>query len=118
MLSPYMSKTFLSILAVPNKTDFCTISTFNLLPSVSIHQLKPLLMHPRAPITTGTTSTFFSYRSLFSSLFKFWYFSIFSISFARILKSPVKATSLMTHDFVFLSTKVKLGLLAFITMPH
>ena len=28
MLSPYMSKTFLSILAVPNKTDFCIIPTF------------------------------------------------------------------------------------------
>ena len=46
MLSPYMSKTFLSILAVPNKTDFCTIPAFNLIPSVSIHPLKPLLMHP------------------------------------------------------------------------
>ena len=71
MLSPYMSKTFLSILAVPNKTDFCTIPTFNLIPSVSIHPLKPLLMHPRAPTTTGTTSTFFRDQSLFSSLFKF-----------------------------------------------
>ena len=100
ILSPYMSKTFLSILAVPNKTDFCTIPTFNLIPSVPIHPLKPLLMHPKAPITTGTTSTFFSDQNLFSSLFKFWYFSIFSISFSRILQSPGIATSMMTHDFV------------------
>ena len=71
MLSPYMFKTLLSILAAPNKTDFCTIRTFNLIPSVSIHPLKPLLMHPRAPTTIGTTSTFFSDQSLFSSLFKF-----------------------------------------------
>ena len=71
VLSPYMSKTFLSILALPNKTDFCTIPTFNLVPSVSIHLLKLLLMHPRAPTTTSATSTFFSDQSLFSSLFKF-----------------------------------------------
>ena len=113
-----MSKTFLSILAFPNKTDFCTITTFNLIPSVPIHQLKPLLMHPRAPTTTDTTSTFFSDQSLFSSLFKFWYFSIFSISFSRILQSPGIATSMMTHDFAFLSTKIKSGLLASITLSH
>ena len=104
MLSPYMSKTFLSILAVPNKTDFCTIPTFNLIPSVSIHPLKPLLMHPRAPTTTCTTSTFFSHQSLFGSLLKFWYFLMFSISFLCIIQSPGIATSMMTHDFTFLST--------------
>ena len=71
MLSPYMSKTFLSILAALNITDCCTIPTFNLLPSVSIHPLKPLLMHSRAPTTTGTTSTYLSDQNLFSSLFKF-----------------------------------------------
>ena len=118
MLSSYMSKTFLSILAVPNKTDFCTIPTFNLIPSVSIHPLKPLLMHPRAPTTTGTTSTFFSDQSLFSSLFKFWYFSIFSIYFSRIIQSPGIATLMITHNFAFLSTKIKSGLLASITLSH
>ena len=45
-----------------------TIPTFKLMPSVSIHPLKPLLMHSRAPTTTGTTSTFFRDQSLFSSL--------------------------------------------------
>ena len=39
MLSPYMSKTFLSILAVP---------TISLTPNVSIHPLKPLQMHPQS----------------------------------------------------------------------
>ena len=107
-----MSKTFLSILAVSKKTGFCTIPTSSLIPSVSTHPLKPLLMHPSAPATTGTTSTFFSNQSLFSSLFKFWYFSIFSISFSRILQSPGIVTSMMTHDFAFLSTKIKSVLLA------
>ena len=118
MLSPYVSKTFLSILAAPNKTDFCTISTFNLIPSVSIHSLKPLLKHPRAPTSTDTTSTFFSDQSLFSSLFKFWHFSVFSISFSPILQSPGIVTSMMTHDFAFLSTKIKSGHLASITLSH
>ena len=35
MLSSYISKTFLSILAVPNKTDFCTIPTLSLIPRSS-----------------------------------------------------------------------------------
>ena len=65
------TNTFLNILAVSNKTDFCTIPTFNLIPSVSIHPLKPLLIHPRAPKTTSTTPNFFIDQSLFSSLFKF-----------------------------------------------
>ena len=92
MFSPYMSKTFMIILAVPNKTDF--------------------------PTTTGTTSTFFNDQRLFSSLFKFWYFSIFAIPFSSILQSPGIATLMMTHDFTFLSTKIKLGLLASITLSH
>ena len=71
MYSPYMSKPFLSILAVPNKTDVCTIPTFTLTPSLSIHAPKSLLMHPRAPTSTGTNSTFFSGQSLFGSFFKF-----------------------------------------------
>ena len=79
---------------------------------MSIYPLKPLLMHPRAPTTTGITSTLFSDQSLFSSQFKFWHFSIFSISFLRILQSPGVTTSMMTHDFAFLSTKIKSSLLA------
>ena len=67
MLSPYMSKTFLSILAVPNKTDFCTIPTSSLIASVSIHSLKPLLMHPRAPATTDKPQPF-SMTKVFSAL--------------------------------------------------
>ena len=64
-----MSKTFLSILAVPNKTDFCTIPTFNLIPSVSNHPLKPLLMHPELlqplvqPQSFSATKTFLALSS-------------------------------------------------------
>ena len=112
-----MCKKFLSILAFPNKTDFCTIPTFNLIQSVSIHPLKSLPMHSRAPTTSGTTSAFVSDQNLFSSLFKFWYFSIFSISFSCILQSPGIATLMMAHDFAFLSTKIKSSLLASITVP-
>ena len=90
MLSPYISKTFLSILAVPNKTNFCTIPR--------LKPLKPLLMHPRAPTTTGTTSL-----------------SFFLISFSSTLPSPGIATLMMMHDFAFLSTKIRLGFLTSIT---
>ena len=79
-----------------------------LIPSVSIHPLK----------STGATSTFFSDQNFFSSLFKFWYFSIFLISFSRILQSPGIAKSMMTHNFAFLSTKIKSGLFASITLSH
>ena len=63
----------LSILAVPEKTDFCTIPTLSVIPSMSIHLLKLFLTHPKAPTTAGTTSNFFSDQSFFSSLLKFWY---------------------------------------------
>ena len=41
-----------------------------------------------------------------------------SISISRILQPPSIATSMMKHDFAFLSTKVKSGLLASITLAH
>ena len=118
MVSFYMSKAFLSILAVPNKTDFCTIAIFKLIPSVSIHPLKPFLMHTQSSYNHWYNLNLFSDEDLFSSLFKFWYFSIFSISFSRILQSPGIATSMMTHDFVLVSTKVKSSLLASTTLSH
>ena len=118
MLSPYMSKTFLSILSVPNKTDFCTIPTFNLIPSMSIHPLKPLVMHPKAPTTTVQPQPFsatkaFSALPSNSDIFQYFRFFFF---FSRILQSPGIATSMMTHDFAFLSTKIKSDLLASITI--
>ena len=48
-----------------NNTDFCTIPIFSLIPSVSIHPLKPLLMHPRAPTNTAQP---FSATKAFSAL--------------------------------------------------
>ena len=62
MLSPYMSKTFLSILAVPNKTDICIIPTISLTPNVSIHPLKPLQMHPQS-----------SYNHWYYQWYNHWY---------------------------------------------
>ena len=77
----HISNTFLNILAVPNKAVFCITPALNGIPSFPIHLSNPLVTLPRAPITTGTTSTILSFHSLPISLFKSWYFSTFSLSF-------------------------------------
>ena len=121
MLSTYISKNFLSILAVPNKTDFCTIPTFNLIPSVSIHPLKPLLLDPRAP---ATASTFFSDQILFSSLFKFCLFNYqFNLFHFFLMYLIITWYSNIDNEAWFrlsiiLPTKIKSGLLASIALSH
>ena len=51
----YISSTFLKILAVPNKAAFCITPTLHVIPNLSIHLSNSLVIHPRAPITIGTT---------------------------------------------------------------
>ena len=90
MLSPYMSQTFLSILAVPIKADFCTIPTFDLIPSVSLHSLKPLLMHPTAPKPVVkpppfSATTAFSALSSNSEIFQSFRF-LFHVSYNHLLQ--------------------------------
>ena len=86
----HISNTFLNILAVPNKAVFCITPTLNGIPSFPTHLSNPLVTLPRAPITTGTTSTILSFHSLPLSLFKSWYFSTFSLSFSPLLHQQVQ----------------------------
>ena len=83
MLSHYLSKTLLSILAVPNKTEFSTNLTLTVIPSMSTHLLKPLLMHPRAHATTGATSTLYQRPKPFQlSLHVLMFFNLSNFFFA------------------------------------
>ena len=74
----YISNTFLSILAVPNKAVFCITPTLHVISSFPIHLSNSV--ETRAPITTATISTFLNFHNLIISLFKSWYFSTFSFS--------------------------------------
>ena len=76
----YISNTFLSILAVPNKAVFCTTPTLHVIPSFPIHLSNSAETLPRASITAGTISTFLNFHNLLISLFKSWYFYTFSFS--------------------------------------
>ena len=73
----HISNTFLNILAIPNKVVFCITPPLSGIPSFSIHLSNPLVTLPRAPITTGTTSTILSFHNLPISIFKSWCFSTF-----------------------------------------
>ena len=97
----HISNTFLNILAVHNKAVFCTTPTLNVVPSFSIHLSNSLLTLPRAPITTGTTSTFLRFHNLPISLFKSWYFSTLSLSFSSTLTSA--GTALLLLSLLLLS---------------
>ena len=81
MFSPYMSKTFLSILAVPNKTDFCTIPTFSLIPSVSIHPLNPLLMRPQSSYNPWYCQWYNHWYNHCYYYYYYYYYSIANLSY-------------------------------------
>ena len=104
-LPPYMSKTILSILAVSNKTDFCTIPTLNLMPSVCIHPLKPY-NHWYNLILFQRTKPF----QLSLQILLFFNLSDFFLSYTKI--------TWYSNNNTFLSTKIKSGLLASIHLPH
>ena len=53
----YISNTFRNILAVPNKPFFHITPMLYTVPNSFIRHSKSLVTQPRAPITTGTTST-------------------------------------------------------------
>ena len=57
----YISNTFLSILAVPNKAIFCITPTLHFVPSFPTHLSNSAETLPRAPITSGTISTVFNF---------------------------------------------------------
>ena len=86
----YIYNIFLSILAVPNKVVFCITPTLHVIPSFPIHLSNSLKTFLRAPITTGTISTFLNIHNLLISLFKSWFFSTFSFSFPLLLHQLVQ----------------------------
>ena len=95
--SAYSSRTFLKILAVPSNAAFCNSPIFVLISNWWRKHMKFLRILPRAPITIGTTCTFFCCHSLLTSLRRSWYLSIFSFSFLFILQSLGIAISTIKH---------------------
>ena len=114
----YISSTFLKILAVPNKAAFCITPTLHVIPNFSTQLSNSLVIHPRAPITIGTTSTRLSFHNHAISLFKYWYFSTFPFSFSPTCTSAGTAISMINPLCSFLSTIIISGLLASITLSH
>ena len=113
-----LSNTFLRILAVPNNAVFCSNPALMVIPSLSSHVSNLLLTAPRAPTTTGTTSCCLIPHSFPFSLFKSWYFSIFSPSFSYTLWSDGRAISTIITLLLSLSTTTMSGLQASITWSH
>ena len=114
----YISSTFLSILAVPNKVVFCITPTLHVMPSFPIHLSNSAEILPRAPITTGTISAFLNFHNLLISFFKSWYFSTFSFSFFSTLTSAGTAISIIISFCSFLSITIRSGRLASIRLSH
>ena len=106
----YISNTFLSILAVPNKALFCITPTLHVILSFPIHLSNSVETLPMAPITTGTISTFLNSRNFLISFFKCWYFSTFSFSSTF--------TSTIIRFCSFLSITIRSGHLASIRLSH
>ena len=77
--SPQISWTLLSILADLNNAVVWTVSTRPVISKSSSPCTNPLVTVPRAPITIGIIVTFV-FRSLFSSLARSRYLSLFSHS--------------------------------------
>ena len=76
----YISNTFLSILAVPNKTLFCITPVLHVMPRFPIHLSNSAETLPRASITTRTISTFLNFQSsdfFFQILVLFHFFFFF-----------------------------------------
>ena len=107
----YISNTFLSILAVPNKAVFCITPTLHVMPSFPIYLSNSAETLPRAPITTETISTFLNFHNLLISLFKSWYFSTFSF-FSSTLTSAGTAISIIIPFCSFLSITIRSGRLS------
>ena len=113
-----MSITLRMILAVPSNTIFCSIATGNTVPIFSKNPSSLFDTVPRAPSTIGMASTWFTVHILDISIFKSWYYRIFSTSFAPILLSPGIAILMMHPVFFSLSTAIKSGLVCSISWSH
>ena len=110
--SPQVSRTRLSILAVPNNVVVWMVNT-RLPASMSSNPFNnPFVTVPKAPITIGIIVTFM-FHSFFNSLAKSRYLSFFSHSFSFILWSAgtAKSTILQVLLFFFLVVEIRSGLL-------
>ena len=92
-------KVCLNVLAVPNNVIFCRCYVFTCIPKFFMYCSNFLLITSSAPVTTGTTSTFFINHILLTCCFNLSYFSIFSCSFTPTLFSPGMAMSSIVHFF-------------------
>ena len=109
--SPQVSRTRLRILAVLSNAVVWIVST-RPPTSKSFRPFKnPLVIVPKAPITSGTIVTFMCY-SFFSSLARSRYLSFFSHSFRFMLWSAGTAKSTILQILFFLLIIIWSGLLA------
>ena len=114
----YISNTFLSILAVPNKAIFCITPILHVMPSLSIHLSNSAETLPRASITTGVISTFLNLRNLLISFLKSWYIFTFSFSCSSTLTTTGTAILITIPFCSFLSITIRSGRLASIRLSH
>ena len=100
--SPQVSRTLLSILAVPNSTVVWTVSTRPPTSKSSNPFSNPSVTVPNAPITIGIIFPCM-FHSFFNSLSRSRYLSFFSYSFSFILWSAgtAKSTNLQVLFFFF-----------------
>ena len=109
--SPQVSRTLLRILAILSNAVIWIVST-RLPNSKSSRPFNnPLVIVPKAPITTGTIVTFM-FNSFFYSLVRSRYLSFFSHSFSFIPWSPEIAKSTILQILFFLLIIIRSGLLA------
>ena len=81
---------FLVFLQFPTKTVFCITLTLHIMPRFPTHLSNSVETLPRAPIITGTISTFLNFHNLLISFFKSWYFSTLSFFFPLLLHQLVQ----------------------------
>ena len=109
--SPQVPRTRLSILAVLSNAVVWIVSTRPLTSNSSRPFNNPLVTVPSVPITIGTIITFM-FHSVFNSLARSRYLSIFSLSFRFILWSAGTAKSTILQILFLLLIIMRYGLLA------
>ena len=109
--SPQVSRTCLSILAVPSNAVVWIVSTRPLTSKSSRPFNNPLVTVPNSPITIGTIVTFMSH-SFFNSLARSRYLSFFLLSFRFILWFAGTAKSTILQILFLLLIIMRSGLLA------
>ena len=110
-MSPQVSRTLFSILAVLNNEVVWIVSTRPLTSKSSSPFSNPLVTVPNAPITVSIIVTRM-FHSFFNSLARLRYLSFFSHSLSFVLWSAETAKSTILHVLFFLLIIFRSGLLA------